>query len=789
MNNRNRESLWIALGLLGLMSATLFFGIREYPSSFDDAYITYRYARNIALGHGFVYNLEEPVLGTTTPLYTLLLAGLSLIWHDIPVLSHYVSGLAWTLCVPVVYGIGRAEDREAVGFLSAAFIAINALFLKALGMETSLYVLLALLAFYFHLKDLSTWAAVCAGLTFLVRWDGILVVGAFLFSEMLKRRKTFLRASVICMGIIIPWLAYSYMTFGSIFPASFFAKVGQGWNQNFGGAEIGSFARGFLLLANSAFNENVLFIAVPLFAVFGLFSTLRNRVPWWPLLVWTATYVGGYIALGVPRFNWYYPPLVPALGLLTAEGIEVVSRSISQRLDLSGRRAVITALLSVLCLVPNADWLVNSQRTEMGVQSATYVEVGRWLREHTPSDSSVAMIEIGIIGYYSDRTIVDTMGLVSPDMLGHLEGWLQTLQFAINHYWPDYVVALQRTAWDGIVNEPWFKEAYRFETQIENAGDPRAPATVYRRREQFPLSEFALSSSREVKFDKMLELSEFQVVEDQVEPGDNLHVQLEWEAQSDISTDYLWQFNLLNASDGRQRTLASNLQPMRGGNPTHQWLEGDYVVDVHTLTIPNDVSAGNYLLKLLVLGEEGPVAIHGPADTPANPIAVGPIQIGTRLTAMRQPNYPVAATFAEDIGLEGYDLEITHNNSLSMTLYWRTAKNVSTNYTAFVHFLSPEGELVAQHDSPPLLPTSLWSPGIQVADTHNLALPADLPAKVYQIRVGLYHWPELERLSVLDSGCLDATDDSLLVGHLISGNAQPLRQSTCPSAHWIEIGE
>jgi len=34
----------------------------------DDAYITFRYAQNLAAGLGFVYNAGERVLGTTTPL-------------------------------------------------------------------------------------------------------------------------------------------------------------------------------------------------------------------------------------------------------------------------------------------------------------------------------------------------------------------------------------------------------------------------------------------------------------------------------------------------------------------------------------------------------------------------------------------------------------------------------------------------------------------------------------------------------------------------------------------------
>lgn len=43
------------------------------PRTIDDSYITFRYARNILAGNGFVYNPGEHVLGTTTPLYTILL--------------------------------------------------------------------------------------------------------------------------------------------------------------------------------------------------------------------------------------------------------------------------------------------------------------------------------------------------------------------------------------------------------------------------------------------------------------------------------------------------------------------------------------------------------------------------------------------------------------------------------------------------------------------------------------------------------------------------------------------
>ena len=95
------ERILIAALLLLALSARLIPGERIV----DDAYITFRYARNLVEEAGLVYNppsaalrrgsgqgsghCGERVLGTTTPLYTLLLAGLSLATgcRDLPALA------------------------------------------------------------------------------------------------------------------------------------------------------------------------------------------------------------------------------------------------------------------------------------------------------------------------------------------------------------------------------------------------------------------------------------------------------------------------------------------------------------------------------------------------------------------------------------------------------------------------------------------------------------------------------------------------------------------------------
>src|SRR5688500_20409515 len=67
-------ALWVA-AVAGTLALWLFilFAFRGQPG--DDPYITYRYATNLASGKGFVFNEGEHVQSTTTPLFTLMLAG------------------------------------------------------------------------------------------------------------------------------------------------------------------------------------------------------------------------------------------------------------------------------------------------------------------------------------------------------------------------------------------------------------------------------------------------------------------------------------------------------------------------------------------------------------------------------------------------------------------------------------------------------------------------------------------------------------------------------------------
>lgn len=89
-SERNWRSTELLVGILGVfaVSVSLLAGLGERGRGLDDAYVTYRYAQNVASGHGFVFNPgESPTLGTSAPLYAALLAAGALLGMDIPPLS------------------------------------------------------------------------------------------------------------------------------------------------------------------------------------------------------------------------------------------------------------------------------------------------------------------------------------------------------------------------------------------------------------------------------------------------------------------------------------------------------------------------------------------------------------------------------------------------------------------------------------------------------------------------------------------------------------------------------
>jgi len=89
------------------------------------------------------------------------------------------------------------------------------------------------------------------------------------------------------------------------------------------------------------------------------------------------------------------------------------------------------------------------------------------------------------------------------------------------------------------------------------------------------------------------------------------------------------------------------------------------------------------------------------------------------------------------------------------TLEWCALEQVAEDYAVFVHLLDGEGQVIAQHDGPPVggfLPTSTWNLGETIRDKHGILVPQGTAPGEYLLVAGLYLPTTGERLQVLDGG-------------------------------------
>jgi len=154
----------------------------------DDAYITYRYAENIASGSGFSYNVGEPSLGTTTPLYTMILSLCSLIFPNIPMVSHIIGLMSLLIITILVYKLFKQLNFMLGGFLSVLLIIINIEMILTYGMETLFYTMLVFASMYFYINKKMNVTAILLALLVLTRVEG-LILAILVFSSMYHRNK------------------------------------------------------------------------------------------------------------------------------------------------------------------------------------------------------------------------------------------------------------------------------------------------------------------------------------------------------------------------------------------------------------------------------------------------------------------------------------------------------------------------------------------------------------------------------------------------------------------------
>ncbi len=407
---------------------------------YDDPFITYRYAVNLAEGLGFAYNPGQPTLSVTSPLFTLILAGGYYLGFEPRGLAIFLGALSIAAGALGLWHIGQSMNSPAVSWMGLFFYPTFPLLLTTLGSETPLYLAFCLGAIAFFLRKRSVISAALLALAILARPDGLLLLLVLLFYAVLQKQDISWKAGLIFVLILAPWLIFSWDSFGSPVPLTLFAKQAQGTL-----AISNTFPEGFLALVKS-YATQWQWLLKFILAMLGLLTLLKRSKSWAFMIAWSCLYFLGFSLLAVSAYFWYYAPLIPVFLVLTGLGLEALLnwlRTGIPRIKPFTTLAVFLLIANLLVADIKDFWVLRQQRDS---RYDIYQAAGTWLQQNTPEDALTAALEIGILGYYAQRPMIDFAGLLHPAVTRQLVGaqdYEAAAIFTVEQYHPDYLVLHQ----------------------------------------------------------------------------------------------------------------------------------------------------------------------------------------------------------------------------------------------------------------------------------------------------------------------------------------------------------
>lgn len=372
------------------------------PNAAEDAYITFRYARNLAVGNGLLYNPGERVMGFTSPLWTVWSAlGWRLTGHPVEWARAWsVAADAVTLLVGA--GLLRRRCGRAAAWCFAWFFAGWPFFaaVAVSGMETSMALALMALAAVLVERRSRFAGPALAGLV-LARPEGLAAATVIALGARWRDRAVAIALAGIGIGAL--WLY-----FGSPIPQSVVAKAGiyghpgplagrywWDWLLPFPAAGPPGTTEGVHLFVLSVVIAPALVLGAPV--LWRLRRSALGLLAGAALAIWL-----GYTVLGVAYFFWYLALPLAGLLLVAAAGMPLLAR---------GLPLYLSAAAYVLGVWGLALPLYGGRAS---VELRLFGMAANYLAANVRPGDKVFLEPIGMIGFRNPVVVVDEVGLVSP---------------------------------------------------------------------------------------------------------------------------------------------------------------------------------------------------------------------------------------------------------------------------------------------------------------------------------------------------------------------------------------
>lgn len=408
---------------------------------YDDAFITYRYAQNFAAGNGLVYNPGapwEPVLGTTTPLYGVLMGACAWLGLDLAWFAR-VFNVVCDVAIALLVARGLGLARRPAAWALCAFAAFPWLArISAGGMESPLFALLALAAARDLAAEKPARAGLWAALDCTVRPEGVLLL-VVCGLELLPRPRALVRFAVpvaLVGAITVGLLVHVY---GSPVPQSVQAKAHM---------QAGAWERVQHVLAESFAPHAALLLVLPLVAA-GFVLLLRRPGPLRPFVAFALAITASYVAARPHVWGWYFYVPLTAWVVAFACGTNALVR----RVPLLAR---VTPLVAGACALAGVATLAVLRPSP--IPEHVYAPLQAWARETSQREPAARVLasDIGAIGWAWNGVVLDSEGLTWPAALdfGHPNA-------IVRAYEPEYLlVVAERERIAPVYGDPYMLEHY-----------------------------------------------------------------------------------------------------------------------------------------------------------------------------------------------------------------------------------------------------------------------------------------------------------------------------------------
>jgi hypothetical protein len=427
LSPRNQKLILVVFALIVSVSFILI-GYQQYSPGFplDDSWIHQTYARNLALSGRWEYVLNETSAGSTSPLWTFLLSiGYLLKIKEPYFWTCFLSISLFVFIVITAWEIVRKVKPNLMNFtlIAGAFIALDwhLLWSTASGMETILFCLLTLLIFQLLIDQNPKWflTGLLVGTIVWVRPDGITLLGPvllILLMQSINKQNKKLDWIALFLPIMILLGLYAWFNFkisGKIFPNTFYAKQ----------------IEYAILISEPIFIRvsrmfSVLISGAGIFLVPGFFWSIKNAIlskdKWkFGVILWILGY-GMLYAFRLPviyQHGRYLFPLIPVYmifgGIGTYELITAIKKWKESKLNISTVMFFSIFICSFVFVFSGEAAFIQ----DLKIIDQLMVKPALWVRNNTTEDSLIAVHDIGAMGFYSERRIIDLAGLIQTDVI------------------------------------------------------------------------------------------------------------------------------------------------------------------------------------------------------------------------------------------------------------------------------------------------------------------------------------------------------------------------------------